>query len=166
MALKVRYSATISPAATSLGLSASAAAAPHASCAVSLGSWVKYGAIDGETYTFFNGTMPAIPNSGQILRFNLSVDRVDNVATVYLNGAQIFRMTGSNSQEGEEILKSESYDGNYSASDVFRITVYNEPNGQTAETSLGDACTADNNGADGCRNPMAIDNVRLVFFYR
>lgn len=110
--------------------------------------------------------MPEIPNSGQILKFNLSVDRVDNVATVYLNGSQIFRMTGSNSKEGEEFMKSQDYYWNYSASDVFRITVYNEPNGQTAETSRGNACTAENNSADGCKNPMAIDNVRLDFFYR
>lgn len=162
----MRYSASITAGATSSGLAAQAAAAVHDSYLLPLGSWINYGAIDGETCVFFDGDVPQPPNAGGVGRLSIAVDRVDNVCTAYLNGAQFFRMTGSNSLEGEERFKSQSIDYKWSAADRIRIEIYNEPNGQTADTSLGEKCTAENLMQPGCGNPMAIINARIAFLYK
>ena len=115
---------------------------------------------------FFDGAVPQPPNSGGARKLSIAVDGVDNVCTVYLNGTRFFRMTGSNSQEGDETFKSQSIDYRWSAADRIRIEIYNEPNGQAADTSLGDKCTIENFMQPGCGNPMSITNARIAFLYK
>ena len=163
------YSNTIKPAAAGSGAGSSASVSPHAAWAVTLPRWVKYGAVDNETYNW-SKPVPEPPNSKSVSRINIYVDHVDNYGDVYLDGHLLGKISGAFGSEKPTIHLNVTLNYLWKTSSTIRAFIRNHPSGLLV--SAGDKCNASNSGDSSpnpdpmCNNPMGIFGVKLTFYYR
>ena len=162
------YSNTIKPVASGSGAGSSASVSPHAAWSVTFPKWMKYGAVDNETYDW-SKPVPEPPNSKSVSRINIYVDHVDNYGDVYLDGSLLGKISGAFVEKPDTHLNM-TLNYLWKTSSTIRVFITNHPNGLLV--SAGDKCNASNTDASSpdldpmCKNPMGISVVKLTFFYK